>query len=683
MKKLYYHLHNTLNDFEYKFYPIDSDVYKHITDFDVDWYKSIYYYTEEQKEEAETIIPVEKRGKKYNRMRGVGNITDCENGTKHKTITDVVTNLLVWDFDAENVENARKDTVELIKRLQKLKIDESSIQVSFSGGKGFSVIVETDTMLNPKELKTICVHLADGLSTIDKKIYNPSRVFRVPLTKHHSGNYKTPFPIETIINFNSDSIIESSKQRLEVNDINGIYSIIQFPQELHDIKDIVEELTVEHIEIEINPEIRNLDWSKRLKFLSPAKYVLHNGLGFGAGQRHDTFMILASSYKNAGFSRGDAYKLLRSVDEKHCNIHKRESFSKEELWDNILETVYSDDWRGGTYASDHPIIQEIEKQLPPYLLNNDRKLLVNNDSVFDRFTKFATDIEKNTLKLGIKDFDNKITLLAGTSVGILGVPGSGKTTLAMNLLAHNSLAGEPSLFYSLDMNESLIALKQIQRVTGYSNKKIFDLVKNHPEEFIKIRQKAIKDYENVIYSFRFGITPADIREDIKSYEQDSGRKIRLVVVDYLENVQSGYSDPTVGSGMVAQQLANIAADQEVLMVILMQTQKSVNPGEPIESMRSIKGASVIEQSISVGLGIHREAQCIRYKDYDNFMTANVIKNRFGGLDTVTMKWEGAKSMISDMTKDDNLALADLLDLKKDDSETEQKEKNGRWGTKTN
>jgi len=269
-------------------------------------------------------------------------------------------------------------------------------------------------------------------------------------------------------------------------------------------------------------------------------------------------------------------------------------------------------------------------------------------------------------------------MLTGTSVGILGCPGASKTTLALNMLKNNSLKGEASIMYSLDMNESLIGLTQMRNVSGLSNEVLWELVKSDPKRYKKIREEVVDNYKNVSYSFRFGITPADIREDIVQYEEQTGRKVRLVVVDYLENVQSGYTDPTIGAGVVAQQLANVAAELEVLVVILLQTQKSVKPGEAIETMRSIKGASVIEQSLSLALGIHREGQQIAYKDYDDFLTVNILKNRFGKMGTVNMAFNGQKAEIKEMTKDQKLAFQDLLDMKREDKE-EDKEKKGSWG----
>lgn len=680
MKELNYYIKNGLKDLSYSFFPQNSNIQEHISNPEKDHYHSIYLYTPEQVAEAQTEIEVKNTaGKIYKRFRGVGRITDTS-GKVYQTMENVVTNTLVWDLDSENVEDSRKDAVTLVKRIKDYGIEENQIRVAFSGGKGFSIVVKIKEYLNPNELKTICGALADGLSTFDTKVYNPSRIFRVPLTKHHSGLYKTPIPLETLREYSADVIKESAANRIDPKDLEGVYGIANLPAKMKDIKLAVKELKVnKDSDPNLVSNISELDWSKRLKFLTPAKFILHNGLGYGAGQRHEVYMILASSYKGAGFSQGDAYRLLKSVDEKHCEINGRDGFDHDEMWVNIISTVFADSWQGGTYPPEHPILAAVENAIPEHLQRKDKNGLIDGNFVFDKFKKFAVDIDKNTITTGIKDFDDNITLLTGTTCGILGIPGSGKTTLVMNILSNCSNQGEDCIFYSLDMSPSLIALKQVQRVTGFSNDKIFKMVKEDPKRFAEIRDKAQQDYANVSYSFKFGLTPADIRQDIVDRQEKTGKKVRLVVVDYLENVQSGYTDPTVGSGMVAQQLANVAAEEEVLILILLQTQKSVNPGESITSMRKIKGASVIEQSLSVAIGLHREGQEIRYKDYDEFLTANVLKNRFGGQSCVHMKFSGQNSTVSNMTKDDRMKLGALLQLKSDDRAEDDDNTNG-WGT---
>lgn len=648
-----------------KFINVSENVYSHIKNYNQDHYLSVFEYTEEQKAEAEKLVEVTKNNQTYTRPKGVAGIRD------------VATKQLIFDFDSENIEIARKDTIKLCETLLKNQITEEAINICFSGNKGFSVVVDTDEYMTPDEVRSVCRNLAKDCETLDPVIYNASRIFRVPLTKHQkSFLYKKPLDLESLKQCDINTIKEYAKENdIDPNSIS--FPTVKLPPQIQRLK--TEDLVVRNDkkEVDVVDSIQNIDFSQRLTFLTPEKYVLHCG-HFAEGERSVAFMILASSYKKAGFTQGDAYRLLKSVAEKQSEIHHSNRFPDEELWNNIIGTVYSDSWQGGTYSTDHPLLQKINANLPEYLKRKKEKDLVDGNFIFSEFQEFIKDREKNTLTFGIPSIDKKLELYTGTSFGILGIPSSGKTTLALNLLAHNSQKGETSIFYSLDMNASLIANKLIQRNTGFNNRQIEELYKKDIKKYMDLQKQAIEEFKNVQYSFKYGLSPADIREDIDKFEQAQGKKVRLVVVDYLENVQSGYSDPTVGAGAVAQQLANIAADQKVLMVILLQTQKHIQPGEPITSMRSIKGASVIEQSLSVAIGIHRPGHRQEYNDYDRFMTIHTIKNRFGRNHEMSVNWDGQKGIISEMNATDKLGLQDLVEMVQEDQEEERSERRETW-----
>lgn len=676
-KNLYYRLCNGLTDIG-SFHSVNESPYDIVKDLNREIFKSVYYYTEDQVKEAEQIVNVKdkKTGDIVERPRGVGNITLADD-TRLKTM-EAITNQLIFDFDSEDIDLARKDALEVINRLSSYGISKNNIDICFSGNKGFHTKLQTSSYFTANELKSICSVLMDGLSTVDTRVYNDARILRLPFSKHKSGLYTTPLEYSELLNLKVEDIKELAKSRYTPEEFK---TVIDLPESISILKElkINQTLQLKQTILGLPENFDNIDFSKKPSYLTPARYVLEMGYipqGFG----QDARMILASSYKKAGKDEQQAYYALKSVSDHRVALYGPSTkFDKFELWDNVITTVFSDSWQGGTYSNFHPLLAEIDEKLPAYLKRKDRAKIIDNASVFDKFRNFAINIDKNTLQLGIPSFDKKVKLLAGTAVGILGVPGSGKSTLVMNLLANNSNKQEKSIFYSLDMGESLVALKQIQRITKLTNDEIFALVRNEPAKFQELAKQASKEFENVMFSFKFGLTPDDIRQDIVDYEARTGEKVRLVVVDYLESVQSGYSDPTVGSGYVAQQLADIGNELDVLMVVLLQTQKTVNPGDEITSMRSIKGASVIEQCLSVVLGLFREGQPLKYQDYDVTMGINVLKNRYGGSSSTTIGWDGARSKINELTPDQRLQLTELREMKAAEAEEEKEKRKGSGG----
>ena len=167
--------------------PVDQ-LSKVVQDYNKDYYRSVYRYNEAQYKE-------------FQKTHSVGGVFD------------VTTPSVVFDFDSkDNIEQARQDTAELVSRLIGLGVSRDQILVAFSGNKGYSVELETVHTFNPTQLKTLANNLANGLSTLDNKVYNASRIFRMPYTKHQvTGLYKLPITIEQLTELTSDQIRELAK----------------------------------------------------------------------------------------------------------------------------------------------------------------------------------------------------------------------------------------------------------------------------------------------------------------------------------------------------------------------------------------------------------------------------------------------------------------------------------------
>jgi hypothetical protein len=121
------------------------------------------------------------------------------------------------DFDCEeNPDIARKETVAFVKKfINGYNIPEELISICFSGLKGFSVILshnvfnaEASTNL-PLIWKSISQEIAAKmkLKTIDIKIYERRRLWRLPNSRHQkSGLYKIPIDLGVLEKLNVSEI---------------------------------------------------------------------------------------------------------------------------------------------------------------------------------------------------------------------------------------------------------------------------------------------------------------------------------------------------------------------------------------------------------------------------------------------------------------------------------------------
>lgn len=600
-----------------------------------DYYYSIYKYSEENKKQFD------------------------ETGTV-SGMNDLTTDMLVFDFDSTDLEKARFDCVELVTRLKKYSIPEESIILYFSGGKGFHVLVKTDTQFDSSTLKKLCKVIGKDLKTMDSVIYNDNRILRMPQTKHpKTGLFKTRIALDELRELTIEEIKDLCKEQYD-DDMD--YPMVKLPKSVLSLIEQKEE------KVEESTLLNDLDLSKKPKDISAWKYALTQGF-FPPGQRSNALMILASTYKAKGFPAEVTYRMLKGVIELQSRRHKEEPFDKSEIWNNVIGQVYSDRWLGKTYSEDN-----FPQQIQDYLIKmgvprsntENEPVFAETKQVFSAFKKFAENIDKNTVKTGIPELDQRLQMTTSMLCGLLGSPSSGKTSFALEVLKNTSLMGEKTAFFSMDMGSSLVFQRLAQKVTGYESKKLFDIFKSsNDKEINKIYYKIDQAYKNTKFCFKTALTTQAIKDALILEEQTTGVKTRLAVVDYLECISSEISDPTARVSDVAQKLKDIAIELDICILLLLQPPKRVgDPSKEILSYSDIKGAATIAQACSVVLSLWRDGFNPRDVENDRFISFAVLKNRMGQLSQVDCSFDGLTGEVGELDDTDKEELKQLRALKK-------------------
>ncbi len=598
-------------------------------DADNEWYQSLYYYDEQHKE------LLSKQG----HLRGV---------------TNVKTDKLFFDFDSENnQELARKDALEVIKRLKTYNIKEKNIEVYFSSNKGFNVSVTLNNLLNPTQLNKFATKTAEGLETFDESLYDASQIVRVPFTKNNNSKlHKIPLTMKEIQTLPLEDI---KKKAANIDNVN----VEQFEWEHESLN---EDLFKEEAPKKKEAVVVDLDFTNKPRHWPDYKWALLNAVQVKENERHEALMRIAATCRGLGYPQEMAKALCETFDEKFQANTKKDPV--EDLETNILPTVYSPKWNGGTYSiKTDKWLQNYAERVGIKAEEADQKNILDIDTVFGEFEEFSQNFEKNIIKTGIPDLDANSLFLTSTHNGILGQPGSGKTSFIIQWLEHLSSQDQHCFFYSLDMAESIIGAKLIQRVTGLSFSEATKLVKTDKRKYEEIKQKIKDKFKNVNFVFTSGTTVESIKNDVLNYEKSTGNKVRFVCVDYLECLQGPYTDATANTGFISQQLKDMARETKTCSVILLQTQKTTGNGEvsePILSMKKIKGSSTIEQSASTIMTLWREGYSPNFQQFDNYMSFAIVKNRFGPLWTDDFSWSGAKGHIGGTLSDEQRAALEIL-----------------------
>lgn len=590
-------------------------------------YYSVFYYNKEQYDKFKTTKTL-------------------------KGITDVKSDNLIFDFDSPDMKNAKYDTIELIKRLKAKGYTDDNYKIFCSANKGFHVHLKLKTELTPNEMKILATkHLGKDLKTLDLKVYDPQRIFRLPNSLNEkSGLFKTQLT-EKQLTLSVDVIKEFCKdQKLQNSSIKPI-----------EIDNIVlkEETKVTTESVETDAML------KKPKHWLDYKWELLNAKGLKRGERSNAMMIIAATCRGFGYNREITESFLNHFDKQYAKVTEQ-GLDAEQV-EKKLDSVFDENWKGGTYTyANDPWLQDYCKRVGITKIEEEIKS-IKVGKLLNYFEKFSLNFEENILKTGIKEIDDNLLFLSGTHNGILGQPGSAKTTIMLKWIANLSKENIHSMFYSLDMSEEAIYAKLIQFATGLDFDRSVKLRKTDPVKFQKVAEIINETYKNVEFNFTSGVRVEDIESHIVDYEQATGNKIKFLGIDYLECIQGPYPDATANTGFISQQLKDLAKNNDLCSVILLQTQKHGGEvSEPLLSMKRIKGSSAIEQSASVVLTLWREGYDPRYQEDDNFISFAAVKNRFGKLWTGDFYWNGAKGDIFSLTDEQKNDLNELRERKKAD-----------------
>lgn len=586
-----------------------------------------------------------------------------------KGITDVTTNKIWFDFDNEtNPENSRTDAIEVVNRLNKHNIKDENIEVYFSGNKGYNLVVNLKKELTPKQVSNVCKSIGKGISTLDLSLYDAVQILRVPATKHPKSElYKIPLTVKQLKTLSHEQVKKLAKSLDNITE--------DFSWESVDLK---EDLLKQEEALEINvskkdPTLNELLATKPRDW-KDYKWALLNAVQVKPDERHAALMRIAATARGLGYGEELTKAFCLTFDEKFCKITGKQPV--QDLETNIIPSVFSPTWNGGQYSIKNDVwLQSYCERIG--LKPNDLKMedTITIDEAYDLFKDYAENIDQTTIKSGINQIDKRLRMTIGMSVAVVAAPGVGKTTLALSILNSMSNRDEQSIFFSYDMYHALVFQKLVQKHLKVSDEYIFEKFKNKDLDF---QEKALNvlrtEYKNVEFCFNVGQKPDDIEETIKRVEEKTGKKVRLIIVDYNELVMSDYSDPTQSTAFVAQKLNQIAKLHNVCVITLVQPNKMAGtPSDEIKSYRSMKGSSALEQSFSVVMGMWRPGYDPRYPQDDQFVTINCLKNRMGSLFTLDLGWSGSRGEIYELTDEQKAHLEQIRARK-----MQEKEDTGGW-----
>lgn len=601
-------------------------------------------------------------------------------------------NELVFDFDSkENVDFARKDAVVLLERIKKesnLPRINDYIRVFFSGNKGFHIHLLTNKTYTNEEIKSICCKLAEGLKTFDTSIYDKVRIFRIQNTKHQDTPlYKVEIKPALLKKENALNTIKELAVKPIEGTVREEYKKITNTDFIDQYKNIkTEEKKPKSVIVDINETedgIRGLDtidFSECPKNMPKCLWALTKGIMVpGKGERHHIFLGLGNYFRNQGLSQTVVYNILKGIAKENAALYPEfpnyADPNKNQVKYQVMPMVFGKGIKMNTGGwgidPQDEIFSRYCRSLSTFkrcpIHNKDRyNKVVKIDEVSDSFADFATNYDKNVIKTGLKFIDHHVEFMRGTVNSIIGSPGSGKTSISLNIMKEANKLGQHTAFFSLDTHKNMIYLKLGMALSGYTKKQIFEFYKNknkYSKEISEIKTIISSHFDKTFFDFSSTLTMDDIKERILNIEDENDIQIKLAVIDYAGRLSGPYSDAYANATFNALKAKEVADDTNVCLLLVNQVSRANGDGStPLRSKRVAKDSGAFEETCSSIITCWRPYMGMEERVdpetgvefQDDIIRLFIAKNRMGSELERPLHWNGARSEIKDMTEEEYL-----------------------------
>ena len=263
-----------------------------------------------------------------------------------------------------------------------------------------------------------------------------------------------------------------------------------------------------------------------------------------------------------------AFKVQYDLQDEHYDwlLNDFETFIRHKgLEKAIIDS--SDLLEKGEYG---PVEDMIKKAVQVGLTKN-----LGTDYFADPKSRLMKIKDKNgQISTGWKSVDDK--LFGGMNRGELNIfaggSGAGKSLFLANLGVNWALAGLNVIYLTLELSEELVSMRIDSMVTGIPTREIF---KSLDDVEMKVKMIGKKSGTLQVIYMPSGKTANDIRAYLKEYEIRLGKKVDVLLVDYLDllmpiSKKISPADLFIKDKFVSEELRNLAMEKNCIFVTASQ-----------------------------------------------------------------------------------------------------------------
>lgn len=270
--------------------------------------------------------------------------------------------------------------------------------------------------------------------------------------------------------------------------------------------------------------------------------------------------------------------------------------------------------------------------------------------------------------MGLKDKNGQIStgwdsldkkLFGGMNRGELNIfaaaSGGGKSLFLANLGVNWALAGHNVVYLTFELSEALVSMRIDSMLTGVSTREIFKQIDDVEMKVKLIGKKAGMLQVKYMPS---GKTTNDIRAYIKEYEIKVGKKVDVLLIDYLDllmpiSKKISPADLFIKDKFVSEELRNLAMEKQTIMVTASQLNRAAVEEVEFDHSHISGGLSKIQTADNV-IGI---------------FTSRAMRER-GRYQIQLMKTRSSSGVGQKLDLDFNIETLRITDLPEDQQESE-------------
>jgi len=556
---------------------------------------------------------------------------------------------------------------------------QHGVEVYFSGNKGLHVILRTFNKFTPHEVFNICSKIASEAGVpptiFDTSVYNITRIFRIANTRHQiSGLYKIQLKLSELQSkdFNEKKIREIAKKpRLNVDEI---------------AKPVEAEFLKERYKSKVTSQVTNVkmfengatsEEAANIVVPEDAKrclYLIEKG-HIPPGVSNSSLLALAADCKmNRNMDRDQTAMILNLAMQRRQILYPDADYKSEKQIDNeILKEVFSDKWRGGVPScKKSDFLQQICGKGQGCCLVKPAPVLTTMgvDALIENYKKYALEAPETYPQFGIKWLDDKIRLRPRNFSIINGANGSGKTSLATQLIDNLNKQKLYHIFFSADMADTSLLEKLGARYTQYDQfqiEKAFQRVtkpngnpRQQDQDIVaEVVNKLKSALPYTIFDFKSTLMSSDIQSTIQGVEQAQNIKITLAIIDYAGRVSSEHDSPYMNATQNALDANTIAKKCDCHIVYISQISREQGDHvKPLRTSRVSRDSGAWEENATIVINIWRPLGFD--PNLDRYIHLFIGKNRGPGVsDEHVMRFSGKEGSFRELTDEEYIEYRDI------------------------